>query len=224
VSSRLREIARAAAAPAVAAPEPAAAVDALERCELCGEAIGPEHRHLLDLETRELLCACRACKILFEQDAAGGGHFRLVPERRLRLVGFELDDVRWADLRVPVEMVFFFHDSRAERVVAYYPSAVGATESLLELDAWEEIERANPLLATLEPDVEALLANRSRDARDYFVVPIEDCYRLVGLIRTRWRGLTGGSEVWEEIDAFFAGLAAGAKEVKVEREEAAWRP
>jgi hypothetical protein len=220
VSVSLRDLARAAAAPPPA-PNP---IDALERCELCGEPIAARHRHLLDLETRELLCACRACKILFEGDAAGGGHYRLVPERRLRLAGFELDDVRWADLRVPVDMVYFFRDSRAGRVVAYYPSALGATESLLELDAWEEIERANPLLATLEPDVEALLANRSGDRRDYFVVPIEDCYRLVGLIRTRWRGLSGGSEVWEEIDAFFAELAAGADEATVEREEAAWRP
>ena len=218
MSSKLRQFAR--PAPVVAEPEG----ERVERCELCGEQIGPEHRHLLDLDSRELLCACRACKILFETDAAGGGHFRLVPERRLRLSGFELDDVRWADLRVPVEMAFFFRDSRAARVVAYYPSPVGATESLLELDAWEEIERANPLLADLEPDVEALLVNRSGERRDHFVVPVEDCYRLVGLIRTHWRGLSGGSEVWQEIDAFFAGLAAGAKEVTVEREEVAWRP
>ena len=155
------------------------------------------------------------------RDAAGGGHYRLIPERRLRIADFALDDVRWADLRLPVEMAFFFHDSRAERVVAYYPSPAGATESLLELEAWEELERANPVLETLEHDVEALLVNRSRGERQHFVVPIEDCYRLVGLIRTRWRGLSGGSEVWEEIDGFFAGLAAGAEQTE-QREEAAW--
>jgi hypothetical protein len=219
MSSMLRRLARAApSAPAAPQAEPE------ERCELCGEPLEARHRHLLDLETRALMCACRACKILFDGEAAGGGHYRLVPERSLALEDFELDDAVWADLRVPVEMAFFFHDSRADRVVAYYPSPAGATESLLELDAWEEIERANPVLEEMAPDVEALLVNRSGDRRDYYVVPIEDCYRLVGLIRTQWRGLSGGSEVWEEIDAFFAQLARDAKPVMAEREEAAWRP
>jgi hypothetical protein len=76
----------------------------------------------------------------------------------------------------------------------------------------------------MEPDVEALLVNRSRGARQYFLVPIEDCYALVGLIRTRWRGLTGGQEVWEEIESFFGSLAERSKEVASEREEeATWR-
>jgi Family of unknown function (DUF5947) len=195
----------------------------LERCELCGEPIPPEHRHLLDLRSRELMCACRACKLLFDRGAAGGGHFRLVPDRRLRLADFELNDAAWEELRIPVEMAFFFHRSDAGRVVAFYPSPAGPTESLLELSAWDELEHANPVLGELEPDVEALLVNRSRGARDYFLVPIEDCYALVGLIRTRWRGLTGGSEVWEEIKGFFYGLAARSEEAHSKREEAAWR-
>jgi hypothetical protein len=214
VSSRLRQLAR-------PAPVAAPAQDPQERCDLCGEVIGAEHRHLIDLRTRELLCACTPCKILFEQDAAGGGHFRLIPERRLALDGFELDDVRWANLRLPVEMAFFFRNSEAERVVAYYPSPAGPTESLLDLDAWDELEADNPVLTTLAPDVEALLVNRVKGARRYYLVPIEDCYRLVALIRTNWRGLSGGSEVWEEIDRFFAALSSRAETVTRER-EAAW--
>ena len=216
MSTKLRQLARVQPLPL----QPAR--DAQEKCELCAEPIGPGHRHLLDLESRELMCACQACKILFEGDAAGGGHYRLVPERRRRIADFELDDVCWADLRLPVEMAFFFHDSRAERVVAYYPSPAGATESLLELDAWDGLVRANPVLRTLEPDVEALLVNRSRGEPGHFVVPIEDCYRLVGIIRTNWRGLTGGTEVWEEIDGFFTGLASRAEEATAQREEAEW--
>jgi Family of unknown function (DUF5947) len=182
----------------------------LERCDLCGEPIPPKHRHLLDLESRELMCACQACRLLFERPAAGAGgaHYRLVPDRRLRFDDFVMDDVMWARLRIPVEMAFFFHSTPAERVQAYYPGPMGATESLLELGAWEELERDNPVLATLEPDVEALLVNRARGARQYFLVPIEDCYRLAGLIRTRWRGLSGGEEVWKEIDGFFKEVAA----------------
>jgi hypothetical protein len=200
-------------------------VAAQERCELCGEPIPPDHRHLLDLTSRELMCACRACKILFDKGAAGGGHFTLVPDRRLSLPDFELDDVSWEELRIPVEMAFFFHHTGEGRVVAFYPSPAGPTESLLELDAWDEIERANPVLRTLQPDVEALLVNRARGARQYFVVPIEDCYALVGLIRTRWRGLTGGQEVWEEIGRFFERLSGRSSATTSEREqeEATWQ-
>jgi hypothetical protein len=193
----------------------------LERCELCGEPIPADHRHLLDLQRGELMCACQACKILFDRREAGDGHYRLVPDRRLQLEGFRLDDDRWEALRIPVEMAFFFRSTAHERVVALYPSPAGPTESLLELEAWEEIERDNPLLTTLEPDVEALLVNRARGVRRHFLVPIEDPYRLVALIRTHWRGLSGGKEVWEEIERFFEALSAKAKTVEGDREEAA---
>jgi hypothetical protein len=177
-----------------------------ERCELCGAAIEPDHRHLLDLETRGLMCACRACSTLFDRGAAGGGHYRRVPDRRLRLEGFELSDLAWERLHIPVDMAFFFHNSREERVMAFYPSPMGPTESLLGLDAWRDIEAANPVLATMEPDVEALLADRARGARRHWLVPIDDCYALVAVIRTRWKGLTGGKDVWLEIDRFFDDL------------------
>jgi hypothetical protein len=98
-----------------------------------------------------------------------------------------------------VDMAFFFHSPQAERVMAYYPSPMGPTESLLGLEGWQRLEAANPVLRTLEPDVEALLVNRVRGARQQWIVPIDECYALVGLIRTRWRGLTGGSEVWKAI-------------------------
>jgi hypothetical protein len=183
-----------------------------ERCGLCAEPIAPEHRHLVDLESRELLCACRACTILFDRGAAGGGHFRLVPDRRLRLEHFQLDELQWAALQIPVDMAFFFRNSRAGRVMAFYPSPAGPTESLLELDAWDQLERDNPVLGSIEPDVEALLVNRARGAREYYVVPIDDCYVLVALIRTHWRGFTGGAEVWDEINSFFAGLRERSEE------------
>jgi hypothetical protein len=194
----------------------------LELCELCGEPLPPTHRHLLDLESRGLMCACRACTVLFDRREAGGSHFRLVPDRRLLLEDFSLDDVTWARLRIPVEMAFFFHHSGAGRTVAYYPSPMGPTESALELSAWDELAEANPVLRTLESDVEAVLVNRARGARQHFLVPIDDPYRLVGLIRTRWRGLTGGEEVWREIEAFFRELSERSKRVTTNEEVAAW--
>jgi len=185
---------------------------AAERCELCAAPIPGEHRHLLDLGDRELVCTCRPCALLFDREAAGAGKYRLVPERRLRLPGFRLDDLAWEQLRVPVDMAFFFHNSQAGRVVAYYPGPMGPTESQLELRSWAEIEVANPVLATMAPDVEALLVNRARGARSQWLVPIDDCYSLVGAMRTRWRGFTGGRELWEEIERFFAALDAKAME------------
>jgi hypothetical protein len=186
---------------------------ALEHCDLCSAPIPPEHRHILDVASRELMCTCRPCAILFDRSAAGAGgrHYRLVPDRRLRIEDFAMDDVAWAELRLPVDLAFFFHSSPAERVLAFYPSPMGATESLLELDAWRSLEADNPLLRTLEPDVEALLVDRARGARHHHLVPISDCFELVGLIRTRWRGLTGGREVWEEIARFYDGLDARAR-------------
>jgi hypothetical protein len=213
--SRLREVVRQAAA---RAPAPD-----VERCELCGEPIPPEHRHLVDLQSRKMLCACRACKLLFDRGAAGGGHYRLVPDRRLALDDFEMDDGVWASLQIPVDIAFFFRNSAAGGVVAFYPGPAGATESALELDAWGQLESANPVLRTLEPDVEALLVNRARGARLHFLVPIEDPYRLVALIRTRWRGLTGGGDVWQGIEDYFDDLAERARSSSNRREEAAWQ-
>jgi hypothetical protein len=174
-----------------------------ERCDLCGRPIPAEHRHILDLNDRELQCACRACAVLFDSPAAGAGHLRLVPERRLRLDDFVMTDLLWEGLRLPVDMAFFFRDTAAERVSAFYPSPMGPTESLLRLEAWIELEAANPVLGTLAPDVEALLVNRARGERRHWLVPIDECYALVGLIRTNWRGLTGGAEVWQQMTRFY---------------------
>jgi hypothetical protein len=193
-SSRLRALARRSAAEREAE---------LERCELCGTPIPEEHRHVLDISTRDLKCACRACSILFDRRAAADGRLRLVGDRRLTLDGFTLDDVMWEELRLPVDVAFFFRSALAGRVLAYYPSPMGPTESLLSLEAWDALEAANPVLRTMEPDVEALLVDRARGARRQWIVPIDDCYSLVGLIRTRWKGLTGGTEVWRELEEFF---------------------
>jgi Family of unknown function (DUF5947) len=195
----------------------------LERCELCGEPLPSAHRHMLDLESRQLLCACRACTVLFDRREAGGSHFRLVPDRRLLLEDFALDDVTWARLRIPVDVAFFLYHGGMDRMMAFYPSPMGPTESQLELTAWDELLTANPVLVTLEPDVEAVLVNRVRGSRQHFLVPIEDAYRLVGLIRSRWRGLSGGAEVWREIEGFFTDLARSSKKVTTNQEVTAWR-
>jgi hypothetical protein len=176
-----------------------------ERCDLCAAPVPPGHRHVLDVEQRRLMCACRACAVLFDRDAAGGGHYRLIPQRRLRLADFVLDDALWDALRIPVDMAFFINSSAAGRVVALYPGPMGVTESSLEVDGWDD-----PALRELEVDVEAVLVNRA--GGEAFLVPVDDCYRLAGVIRTRWKGLAGGEDAWRAIREFFQTL----------REEATW--
>jgi hypothetical protein len=175
-----------------------------ERCELCSADLPPEHAHLVEPASRKLLCSCEACAILFS--GTQSARYRRVPRRVEYLLDFRMADAQWEDLHIPISLAFFFHSSPATKVVAAYPSPAGATESLLTLEAWRQLEVENPVLRELEPDVEALLVNRMGAAREYFRVPIDACYQLVGLIRSHWRGLSGGAEVWDEIGRFFTGL------------------
>jgi hypothetical protein len=177
---------------------------ATERCELCGSGLGAVHQHLVEPANRRLLCACASC--VGEIAAAPKSEYRVVPREARLLREFQMSDAEWDALRLPIDMAFVFHSTPESRPVALYPGPAGATESLLSLDAWEQLVASNPALADLEPDVEALLVNRIDGAREYYRVPIDRCFALVGLIRTRWRGLSGGAEVWEAIHNFFAGL------------------
>ncbi|MGB9313211.1 MAG: DUF5947 family protein [Candidatus Acidiferrales bacterium] len=181
----------------------------VERCEMCSRDLAAEHEHLVEPASRKIICACGACAILF--DGQAGTRYKRVPRDVLFLQDFQLSDVKWDGLAVPIEMAFFFHSSPQGKMIALYPSPAGPTESLLPLDTWAEIVETNPELNRMEPDVSALLVNRVGHARgvapaEYYLVPIDECYKLVGLIRTHWRGLSGGTEVWREIGGFFAEL------------------
>jgi hypothetical protein len=175
-----------------------------ERCELCSAPLGPEHDHLVELTNRRLACACEPCAILFSNQ--GAARYRRVPRRVAFLPDIRLTDVAWEGLQLPINLAFFMHNSAAGRVVAFYPSPAGATESLVPLEAWQALADDNPVLRELEPDVEALLVNRVGTAREHYRVGIDQCYKLVGLIRIHWRGFSGGPAIWEEIARFFGGL------------------
>jgi len=172
-----------------------------EKCELCGAAIPAEHQHLMELAKRKMHCACDACAILFSADATM--RYRRVPRRVWSLDSFELSDATWDSLHVPINLAFFFRNTADETVLAIYPSPAGATESQVPLDAWNDLIVVNPELGIMQNDVEALLVNRVGKRRDSLIVPIDQCYRLVGIIRTHWRGLSGGTDVWREVNQFF---------------------
>jgi hypothetical protein len=144
---------------------------------------------------------------------AGARRLRAVPEDVRLADDFTFSQAQWDDLAIPVDLVFLFQQSDLDdpeaprRIVACYPSPAGATESELDLASWADLAAANPTLAAVEPDVEAVLVRRLGDGEfTCLVVPIDACYELVGLVRQYWAGFQGGDEVWQHIDAFFAQL------------------
>lgn len=174
-----------------------------ERCEMCGETVGDEHSHVVNVHSRSLMCTCRACYLLFTHEDAALA-YRSVPDRYCSFPDFSLTPLQWEDLQIPVGVVFFFRHSELGRTVAFYPSPAGATESELPLGAWDEIVTANPALAILVADVEAILVRVTDDGYSCFLVPIDACYELVGHLRKLWRGFDGGQEAHRQMDEFFA--------------------
>lgn len=200
-----------------------------ERCEMCGETIAETHSHVVNVGSRSLMCTCRACYLLFTQEDAALA-YRSVPDRYLSFPAFGLTPSQWDDLQIPVGIAFFFRNSQLDRTVAFYPSPAGATESELPLGAWEQIIAGNAAMATLVPDVEAILVRRRTDASlaalrsslaprasvddvefECFLVPIDACYELVGQMRQLWRGFDGGQDVHRALDTFFAGIRSRSR-------------
>lgn len=175
-----------------------------ERCELCGIALPSRHAHLVEPATRALWCACTGCSLLFEPEAAR--RFKRIPSYAMQLQGAALGDADWQGLGVPIEVAFFFESSTEGRAVGLYPGAAGLVEADIDAAAWERLKRAHPHFAALAPDVEALLVNRLHGARECFRMPIDRCYELAALVRRHWRGMSGGTRVWQQLAAFFAQL------------------
>jgi hypothetical protein len=171
-----------------------------ERCDSCGVALEREHLHTYEPASRRIRCACHSCLVRLAA-------LHLPIPRVIRpLPNFVITDAQWDDLLIPISLAFFSYSTPAQRMVALYPGPAGAAESLLPLDSWSLLAAANPPLRSLQPDVEALLVNRVATSREYFITPIDECYKLVGLIRLYWRGLSGGALVWGEIARFFSEL------------------
>jgi hypothetical protein len=182
---------------------------ATQPCEFCSEGLAAEHRHVLEVATRKIVCACTPCALRFESVA---GKWKLIPRDARRLPDFRMSDMQWDALALPINLVFIFHSTPKAEVLALYPSPAGATESLLPVAQWHSLVSDNPVLAQMQTDVEALLINRLKPAPEYYLAPLDRCFELVGTIRVHWRGLAGGEQVWKEIEKFFDTLREGAVE------------
>jgi hypothetical protein len=221
---RLRRLAHHAAA-RTGTPGGRRADDGHERCELCAETLDPKHRHLLDVRAGELSCACHACALLFDRKEAGRAHYRLLPRRRSRLADLTIDDMLWAGLGIPVDLAFFTRAEASGEVSVGYPSPLGTTRSTVDPDTWRELSASHPALSTMADDVEALLVDRTGDTREHWLVPLDDCYRLVAVVRAHWKGLGGGPDVWRHVGTFFSELSVGSDPESGTRpstEEASW--
>lgn len=177
-----------------------------ESCDLCGTPIAHDHRHLLQLSERRIICACEVC--LAEKSAEA--EFRPVGHRITWLDDLEMADEMWARLGIPISLAFFTTNGDTGETVAFYPSPAGSTECELDLDAWSDLIEANPRLRQMEPDAEAFIVNRMADPPQYVIVPIDRCYEMVGGVKMAWDGISGGDGVEVAIDAFFARLRKDA--------------
>jgi hypothetical protein len=180
-----------------------------ERCDLCSAELASEHQHLLEPVQRQIICSCDACSLLFSDTK--GTKYQRIPRSGEFWPDFEMSDDQWTSLNIPINLAFLFQSSVADRPVAMYPSAGGTIESLLPLESWQELTQQNPRMLEFEPDVEALLINRIKNANEIYRAPIDKCYELSGVIRTYWRGLGGGTQVWIEIEKFFTTLKSRSR-------------
>ncbi len=203
VVSGLRTMARTPTARA-ASPEEAAAP--AESCDLCGIAIPEDHRHLLHLVERRIVCTCEACWGM----RSGEGDYRPTGQRTLWLAELDVPDDLWATFQIPIGLAFFMQSTVTACVVAMYPSPAGATESELHFESWSRMLELNPILARMEPDIEGLIVNRLVEPPAYVIAPIDRCYALTGTVKASWEGISGGSGVEAAVARFFEGLRAEA--------------
>jgi Family of unknown function (DUF5947) len=183
---------------------PAAAGE--EICDLCGKSIDHDHRHLLHLVDRRILCTCESCLAM----RGGDAELRPTGTRTVWLDDFELPDEIWASFGIPIGLAFFIDSSATGAVGALYPSPAGATESEIEAATWNRLRSLNPVLMGLEADGEALIINRIADPPQYAIAPIDECYRLVGLVKVNWEGISGGSGLERALTGFFDQLQESA--------------
>jgi hypothetical protein len=176
--------------------------DGDEVCDLCGITIPENHRHLLHLVERRIVCSCESCWNVRSGDA----EYRPAGNRTLWLPDLDVPDDVWAGFQIPIGLAFFMESTVTECVVALYPSPAGATESELHFDSWSRMLELNPVLRGLEPDIEGLVVNRVADPPAYAIAPIDKCYALTGLIKMHWEGISGGPAVHEAVARFFEGL------------------
>jgi len=166
-------------------------------CELCGQTLAEVHAHRYHPASRNIRCCCPICVLVPEEG------WLEVPRRRLAL-GADLDESLWQSLGVPVALASFVKTPEGFWNAAY-PGPAGLIQTALSDEAVRTLLGRNPQWTELQPHVEAIVVNRLTDPARALLLPIDEHFRLAGMLRSQWRGLSGGDEVWQCLEDFFKG-------------------
>ncbi|MGH9413873.1 MAG: DUF5947 family protein [Terriglobales bacterium] len=163
------------------------------RCEFCAQPLAPRHEHVITVDAGTVQCACIACALLFDRE---GQPLRRLPRDARFLAGFDLEPLEWAALAIPVKLAFL------TGLEAHYPSPGGLVTAAIEREVWDDIGSRHTELQSIRPGLEALLVNYLEQPHQLFIAPLDQCYRLAGLVRSAWTGFSGGPDVGRIIRAF----------------------
>jgi hypothetical protein len=174
-------------------------------CALCGARIAahPAHPHLLSAHGGRVVCACGACSLLFGSEP--GAAYRRLP-RTVELYGEPvLSDADWRLLGVPIRLACFVRRA-TEEIECIYPSPAGPVRSALDSESTAVLTRHYPAARELLIDVEAIILCAVGERRAAFRVPVDECFRLVGLTRRNFRGASGGAPWWSALEGWVSEL------------------
>ena len=134
---------------------------------------------------RRIICTCESCLAM----RAGDRELRPTGTRIVWLDDFDLPDEIWASFWIPIGLAFFIDSTRDRRLDGALPEPrrrdrVGARAR--HLGAAADAEPGAD--GTLEADVEALIVNRMTEPHEHVIAPIDECYRLVGMIKVELGG------------------------------------
>ena len=152
---------------------------AVERCELCGLELAPEHRHLLEMAKRKITCACDPCALRFTDVV--DGRFKLIPRDARVLPDFRIDRRAMGGSRAADQSrLSLSRFGRGKNHGAL--SGAGGSDGIAPAARGLANAGASRIRRWRgwQPDVEALLVNRVGEAREYFIAPIDACFELVG--------------------------------------------
>ncbi|WP_053960305.1 DUF5947 family protein [Sulfobacillus thermosulfidooxidans] len=178
-----------------------------EVCEVCNRLIpAHDHRHLLRLQTAQVVCACPHCALLF--DAPGQNQYQTIPTRIKKLDRAILGQDFWDVMKVPVHLVGIIK-RRGGQAEIFYPSPAGAVSGgpISQGFLTPSLQQA---LGSVSDEVEVLLIADLAGMSEGFLIPLDRFYELIGLLRLSWQGLSGGNEVSRRIHQFFDQLAQQA--------------
>jgi hypothetical protein len=183
-------------------------------CELCAGPLEHEHRHVVEVRARRILCACDPCALLFAGPSTR--RFRTIPEHVRRETPFTAQEA-WDALGL-ADGSFVLFGSGDQRWIAVEPCATGGAERVLDPVRWHAVWTRSELARAVASDVEALIVRRGRQV-EAFAAPVDRCYGLTGAMRRRWHGEDGGADARAALETFFEALGRDSEPLPTHQEQ-----